>query len=543
MTLNEGQRAAVEAPIDRPLLVLAAAGSGKTQVLTTRLRRLVCDLGVPDHEVLAMTFTRKAAAEMRHRAGERLSRVLIGTFHSVCVRILRVHSLLVDLSPDFKIVNSASRDGGRKHDVVPISDLVSLALLALRRGATVPWRFVLVDEFQDTDDSQFDLVRLLSHGGRYLTVVGDDYQAIHGWRGARVENLLEFTHRLAAHRPGVVRLEMNYRSRPFILAAASALIAHNWGQCPKELLPTRDDVDDHVRLVVCPGGADEEAARVVDLAQDKRRSDETVAVLFRTNAATEPVERALREAGVPYTVKGSYRFFARKEVKDALAYVRCVLGVHGPEDVKRALQCPARGVGPASIAKLEALARASDLGGDLLEIIPHALELRAFPEGGKVANGVRSFLAFLDELRDLRSDPPAVIRAVVSLLVSEEVDVERSGNLLQLSRCVQASYTTLQALLSDAGDEDGSGDEAGQEPAGPEAPLTLLTMHASKGLEFDHVILTGMAGGVFPSLWGTTDLGEERRLCYVGVTRARDRLSLTCPGDKLSRFVREMRAA
>jgi DNA helicase-2/ATP-dependent DNA helicase PcrA len=187
------------------------------------------------------------------------------------------------------------------------------------------------------------------------------------------------------------------------------------------------------------------------------------------------------------------------------------------------------------------MARAASMGteGDLLNMLPQALETRVFPEGGKVAAGVRSFLDLLEELRGLLPDSSAVVRSIVNLLVAEEQDLERQGNLLQLARCAQTSYATLSALLRDA-DEDG-GSEDGQEPAGPEAPLTLLTMHASKGLEFDHVILTGMAGGVFPSAWGTTDLGEERRLCYVGITRARERLTLTCPTARLSRFVREMR--
>jgi DNA helicase-2/ATP-dependent DNA helicase PcrA len=568
MMLNDAQRAAVEAPIDRPLLVLAAAGSGKTQVLTSRLRRLVGELGVPHDQVVAMTFTRKAAAEMRHRADLGGQGVTIGTFHSVGLRILRQHALLVDLSPDFKVVgehgggvgahakaiaelrNAGSLQGSgsaglayeryleqcRAKDCVALADLVSLALLALRRGARVAWRHVLVDEFQDTNDAQFELVRVLSHGGRHLTVVGDDYQAIHGWRGARVANVLEFTRRLAAHDPVVVRLEMNYRSRPFILAAASNLIRHNSGQCAKQLLPTREDETDggRVALVRCSGGTREEAERVAQIAAQRRRG--TMAVLFRTNAATEPVEHALRAAGVAYTVKGAYRFFGRREIKDALCYVRIVLGCHAPEDVRRAMQTPSRGVGPASIAKLEAMARAAALGEDLLSVIPGALEARVFPEGGKVATGVRRFLDCVQGLRELAREPALVMHAIVDLLLMEEADVERCENLRQLARCVEATYSTsLHALLRDA-----DSDEDDQEPAGPEAPLTLLTMHASKGLEFDHVILTGMASGSFPSTWGTTDLSEERRLCYVGITRARDLLTLTCPGSKLSRFVAEM---
>lgn len=565
--MNDQQAEAVHAPIDRPLLVLAAAGAGKTRVLTARVQHMIERMGVPADEVVALTFTRKAAGEMRRRSETKAE---ISTFHSLSLKIIRRHPDLVGLTSELKVTSSdpvatgshapsidAWRNQGlaeappdahplaaqtyarvrqacRKQNCVPVADLVVTALTILRRGARLPWRYVLVDEFQDTNAAQFELVMRLSHGGRYLTVVGDDFQAIHGWRGARVHNIMDFCKTVASHQPACVKLETNYRSRPHILEAASAVIAHNPMQCQKRLIAAQPELEGSstsIEFVAC-NTVDDEATAIANIVQASPFN--TVAVLFRTNAATQPVERELRSRGIRYSVKGDYRFFARKEVRDALSYLRIVNGSHDNGDVKRALQIPCRGVGPASIAKIEAFGA---VGGtnDLMDALLPALEACVVPANSKVAAG---FWAFLECVTDLRGiDTHArVIQAVCDMLCADEPDVERQENLSQLAR---VTYASLSELLADADAEGGDGEDGGGLPD-VEAHLTLSTMHASKGLEFDHVIMTGMAHGVFPCIWKDTDMTEERRLCYVGITRAKERLTLTSPRPRPSRFVHEM---
>jgi len=595
--LNPPQREAVLHG-DGPLLVLAGAGSGKTRVIAHRIAHLV-GRGVPANAILAMTFTNKAAGEMRERVAsllgaKRAREAVIGTFHAFGLSLVRAHARRLGLPPRLAIADSADqvqlvkralrdrRIDDRKFDVYRVLSLISRAkgegrapepklegrgddydlaahaafdryqrslramgmvdfddlialpvkLLtedeALRAEVQGRHRHLLVDEYQDTSAGQLALLRLLAGDRRNLCAVGDDDQSIYGWRGAVLQNLLAFDR----HFPGAreIRLTQNYRSSGSILACANGVIAENPARKPKALWTDRGN-GEPVTLAALPG-EDEEAAFVVErireLAARGRKLDE-VAVLFRTNAQSRPFEERLRAEGLPYDVVGGPAFFDRKDVRDLLAYLKLVANPDDEVAFLRVANVPARGLGDATMEKLQALA--VERGSS----VP-AIAREAPAELGPAAPRVAAFVALLDELRGSFTGKPlgAAARALVErvgLGAAKGDEPPRADFFESVCRSLDA-HQTSQAKATLAGwlarlALDGRSEEAAPGEGGRDV---LMTLHAAKGPEFPVVFLVGLEEDLLPhgGMQGQPrDLEEERRLCYVGITRAREQLFLT----------------
>jgi DNA helicase II / ATP-dependent DNA helicase PcrA len=594
--LNERQREAVSAP-DGPTLVLAGAGSGKTRVIVHRIAYLVQNRSVSPDAVLAVTFTNKAADEMRRRVQELLPRpagdLSIHTFHALCLRLLRRFGEDVGLSRAFTVYGeeerrallrrvmrelglaereyplsrvSASISAGKNQAFSQRNDgLVDPALAKaaeayqrelealggvdfddlLLKGvellecseraqgyAARRFRQVLVDEYQDTNRVQYRLMRLLAPHGN-LFVVGDEDQSIYNFRGADLRNILDFERDFAGAR--VVKLEVNYRSTAAILRAASAVIGHNVERKGKTLVPSLPE-GDRIELHEANDEREEAAHACGIIERLRRRAPESrVAVLLRTHAQTRAFEEELVRRNVPHQVLGGLRFYERREVKDALAYLRLT---HNPADdasFLRAVNVPPRGVGDATQALLGERARAR--GVSLWEASEALLDGDAV--SGRARVGLTGFRALIEGLsaRLVVEKPSLTLKAILeesgllaSLLTEGETAArERRENLDQLVASALeyeegekepslAGYLDRVSLLTDA--------DTLETPA----PCLLMTLHAAKGLEFDAVFLGGLEEGLFPHVRAAGDkraLEEERRLFYVGLTRARSLLFLS----------------
>ena len=573
-----------------PLLVLAGAGSGKTRVLTRRVAWLLAEGLARPGEVTAVTFTNKAAREMRERVEALLGGdpggVFLGTFHRWALELLRRHPREAGLperfgildaddqralvgriarelglddrrEPPRKLLAAISRmtnlgrrpaDAGgtlqavweryeeakRRAGVVDFDDMLRLALHllerdpAVRRRVAERCRFLLVDEFQDTNRLQMALIRRALGPERNLTAVGDEDQSIYRWRGAEVGNILEFERSFPGAR--VVLLERNYRSTAPILAAAGSLIAHNTRRRGKRLLAEAGD-GEPVRLFVAADER-EEARWVADRIQEAlpRAGGEGVAVLVRTNAQTRPFEEELTRRGVAYRVVGGLRFWQRAIVRDALAYLRLVVNPDDEMAFRRVVNVPARGIGAATLDVLERHAVRRGL--------PLPAAARELPDGlsPRARAGLERFFALLAEARERSAElaPGDLVGFVLErsgLLATTDGDdperVARRENLRELAGAVEesaargqdlAAFLDAVALLEEGDDDTG------------EAPVALMTLHAAKGLEFHTVILAGLEEGLLPHATSVQEEGgieEERRLAYVGMTRARRRLFLT----------------
>jgi DNA helicase-2/ATP-dependent DNA helicase PcrA len=601
--LNEAQRAAVTHP-DGALLILAGPGSGKTRVITHRIGWLIRERRMAPWNVLAVTFTNKAAREMRERAsqliGEDAESVHMGTFHAMCARWLRIDGEAIGVPRDFSIYDDADQVGVMKRVLEELridprqfpprgvlssisaakSEMISPEALqegvrtypqevaaraytryeaALRRAGALDfddlllravdlvrepamrekwagrYRHVLVDEFQDTNPAQYVLARELASVHRNITVVGDPDQGIYSWRSADIRNV----EHLKRDFPGaaVALLEQNYRSTSAILRAADAVIARNSGRHPRRLWTERTSGEP---IVTYEAYNDEEegefVAREVGRLVAAGRSYRDIAVLYRTNAQSRAFEEALVRHRIPYRVVGGVRFYERREVRDLLAYFRVI---HNPGDeasLLRIINVPGRGIGDRTTDRLRELASAH--GVSIWEACRIAAEGRAEGIGGRLAGAIRQFVAIVAELREHRGDPlgrlfERVIDAVGYVRYLREGDAaeERLENVLEL-RSLLGEYeetagegndlaTFLQdvALVTDQDALDGRGQG-----------VTLITLHAAKGLEFPVVFLVGMEEGVLPHIRTFGDpeqTAEERRLCYVGMTRAMDLLYLT----------------
>jgi len=621
--LNPPQREAVTAG-DGPLLVLAGAGSGKTRVIAYRIAWLTGAQDVSPRNLLAVTFTNKAAGEMARRVEALLLPVgrkapLIATFHSACVRILRQHGKYIGLPPHFVIYDEDDREslvkecmkevelGDRattpgtvtqrisywKNHMMGVDsarhsargpweakvtsvyglyeerlraagavDFDDLLLKTVQLFQDVPeavawyrglWRHVLVDEYQDTNRAQYRIIRLLTGEHRNICAVGDPDQSIYKWRGADIANILEFEKDYPGTR--VVKLEQNYRSTRRILALASAVIDHNRQRKDKTLWTENAEGDPPKAYRAWD--EHEEANFVAQTILGLRGAGvpwNGVAVFYRTNAQSRVLEDALRRARIPYGIVGGVRFYERKEIKDALAYVR--LAVNPADDVafRRATQTPVRGIGPATLARLDE-ARA---GRPLLAVAaepPAAIT-------GKARRGLVDFAALIRGLSDRRGQvpPPAFIDHLLDATgYRDALRVERSpeaeGRLENLEELIAAAEDYMHADPSPTleGFLDGIALMADIDELKDEgARVTLMTLHSAKGLEFPAVFLTGMEEGVFPharSMNDEDEIEEERRLCYVGLTRARERLYLSYALHRRihgygvgepSRFLREM---
>ena len=606
--LNPRQREAVE-HTEGPLLVLAGAGSGKTRVITHRIAHLVSAHRVPGWAILAVTFTNKAAGEMRDRVRSLVQSApkdtpTVSTFHSFCVRLLRREgAALAQIRPGFtpqftiyddddqiSILKSVYKQLGlddrfmqhraalsrishaKSHKQSPAEmaraatdptstrlavvyeryqarllesnalDFDDLLLEAVRLLATDDatrerisrrYEFLMVDEYQDTNRSQYELMRLLTGDRGNVAVVGDEDQSIYGWRGANIRNILDFERDF----PGasVIRLEQNYRSTKNILEAASAVVANNTERIGKWLW-TESGAGEKITLYEAPD-AENEALWIADTIEAHlgRNPSDHVAVLYRTNAQSRQIEEALRRYGRKYVVVGGFSFYQRAEIKDVIAYLRVLLSPHDTVSLLRIINTPARGIGKTTIDQVEQYALAHELS--LWTALERMLEERAFPARAEAA--LSEFLRIMRELAEgIESRPPAeTLNAVLDRtgyrkMLEEEGTEESASRLANLDELLNAAADAAErgetlrdfldhaALVSDADSVD------------ERAPVSLLTMHNAKGLEFPVVFIAGLEEGLFPhsrsiNSGDLTAMEEERRLCYVGMTRARQKLYLS----------------
>ncbi|HEU4697954.1 MAG TPA: UvrD-helicase domain-containing protein [Gemmatimonadales bacterium] len=608
--LNPAQREAVE-HVHGPLLVLAGAGSGKTRVLTTRIANLIEHHGVPPERIFAVTFTNKAAAEMKQRIGALLQRdpsgLWIGTFHSLSARLLRSDAPYLGFTRQFTIydqddstslvkrildqkghspklfpprvvqsvisgaknrmvgpealaasagqfdrptqvaadVYATMQQELKKANAMDFDDLMlhPLALFKQHEERLRYWqerfRFLLVDEFQDTNRAQYELVRALgSHGN--VCAVGDDDQSIYGWRGADVRNMRDF--QTDFPQAALVRLEENYRSTQVVLDAANAVIAENQGRIGKTLRTTRRG-GEAITLLAAADERDEAEWVARELEKRSAAGDwsfREMAVLYRTNSQSRAMEEAFRRAGVPYRLVGATSFYDRREVKDLLAYLRLVANPSDDEAFLRAVGVPRRGLGDTSLATLGRMA--AQWGKPLLAAARTAdtvTELRP-----NVREGFRTFATFIDTFSERagRLAPAAVLEEIIKAIDYEAVlhaegpeGAERWENVRELvasaanwSEVVaeaEDEATPLERFLAEAALLSGHDNIVGNEEG-----VTMMTLHTAKGLEWPVVVLAGMENGLFPLMRAQETpegLEEERRLCYVGVTRAKDKLYMT----------------
>ena len=606
-----------------PLLVVAGAGSGKTRVLTHRIAHLIEHHGLSPFEILAITFTNKAAGEMRHRVGGLVGPVAesmwVSTFHAACVRILRRDADYIDYPSRFTIYDQGDavrlcgyvlRDlnldpkrfppraihaaiSAAKNDNIAAAeyaerasniyerriaevfthyqrrlasaaamDFDDLLLRTVELFRTCPevldrWRqrfaHVLVDEYQDTNPVQNELVISLGAQSRQVTAVGDADQSIYAFRGADIRNILEFERAFDDVR--IVVLEQNYRSTQNILDAANAVIVNNTGRKPKDLWTDQgsgpgivryhaDDEIDEARYVVS------EIVRRRD--EEQMRLDE-MAVFYRTNAQSRAVEEQLVKAEVSYRLVGGTRFYDRREVRDAMAYLKSVANPGDEVSVKRALGVPKRGVGATSVAKIDAYA--AENGLTFYEALRGCAEAGVT---GRSAAGTREFCLLIDDIASLEASPAAVLQELLERSgyldeLRTEKSVEADGRLENLAELVGVAgeHDTLDEFLEAVAlvaDTDELADVGSDESA-----VTLMTLHSAKGLEYPDVYVVGMEDGVFPhirALGEPHELEEERRLAYVGITRAMRQLTLTHAWSRLlygsrqynppSRFLKEV---
>ena len=617
--LNPEQRRAV-LQTDGPLLILAGAGSGKTRVISYRAAYLIGDGHAEPHQVLAVTFTNKAAEEMRARV-ERLlttdcAALWISTFHSFCARMLRREGPAIGLSRDFVIYDSsdqlavarrALRDLDIDDRLLPARQALSLisqaknqmvdpetlrgeswsargeiaakvyaryrralneanaldfddlllrtvelfaSAQAVRQRYSEQFRFIMVDEYQDTNRPQYLLIRHLADHHRNLCVVGDPDQSIYKWRGADLRNIMDFEQDFSE--ATVVRLEQNYRSTQVILDAASAIIRQNRNREEKRLWTDRTG---GAPIRYFRGGDDLEEADFVTarLREALVAEAELVGVLYRTNAQSRALEDALIREGLAYKIIGGVRFYERKEIKDALAYLRLLMNPDDDVSLRRVINVPARGIGKGVMAALDELETAPvdagplfagsavDAGsaGALWRRLSRAVDEKLLPARGVTA--LRHFRDLVLTLTDIAVCEP--VADVLGKLLDQsgylrdlrEQDTEeaegRLGNLMELVSAARdyemrdpepslSGFIDRLSLLSETDEEQGA----------REAPIWLMTLHAAKGLEFPVVFMVGMEEGLFPHMRSQNDeaeLEEERRLCYVGMTRAQTRLILT----------------
>jgi len=604
--LNPRQREAVEHS-EGPLLVLAGAGSGKTRVITHRIAHLMTAFRVPGWAVLAVTFTNKAAGEMRDRVRSLVSTgpegaPTVATFHSFCVRLLRregaplgqlrrgftplftiyddddqismIKSIYKALGLDDKfmqpraalsrISNAKSHAQSpeeiaraatdptttrfatvyeryearlRESNALDFDDLLLEAVNLLRHDDATRQRlnqryeFVMVDEYQDTNRSQYDLMRLLSEQRHNICVVGDEDQSIYGWRGANIRNILDFERDF----PGatIIRLEQNYRSTQTILEAASAVVANNTERIGKTLW-TDSGAGEKVTLYEAPD-SENEALWIADTVEARlaRNPQERVAVLYRTNSQSRQIEEALRRYGRKYIVVGGFSFYQRAEVKDLLAYLKVLVSPHDSIGLLRVINTPARGIGRTTLEQIEQYALEHQLS--LWTSLEQMLEAHAFPGRAEAALAAfhRMMIEFAGQLdsRPIGETLADVLeRTGYRKMLEEEGTEESRQRLANLDELLNAAadagergeslrdFLDHAALVSDADSNDSR------------APVSLLTMHNAKGLEFPVVFIAGLEEGLFPhsrSLDSESGMEEERRLCYVGMTRAETKLYLS----------------
>lgn len=605
--LNEQQREAVT-HAEGPLLVLAGAGSGKTRVITSRAAYLVEGKKVRPENILAITFTNKAAREMKERIGKMLGNTAddmwVGTFHYTCVKILRkdiekigytrsfvifdtddqravVKDCLKELrlnEDNFNIREVLSAIGRakdeliepedyaktcgsdyrsqkmadiyrlyqvklKKNNALDFDDIILAAIKLLRNNPPVlrhyqeKFRYVMVDEFQDTNTAQSILIDLLAGKYKNMCVVGDDDQSIYGWRGANMWNILDFEKNYPGCR--VIKLEKNYRSTQSILDAANSVIKNNRNRKAKKLW-TENQRGESVQIL--KGESEREEAYIIAreirrLVDAKNRNYRDFAVLYRINAQSRVLEDEFRREGIPYKIFGGLRFYDRKEIKDIIAYLRLVQYTADDIALKRIINVPRRGIGSATLEAAEKVA--AQTGSDIFSVIASS---HKYPELKRAAAKLQKFADLILWLRRFKEE--GVYKLIEEVIeksgIQEEIQAEddeaesRLENIKELlsdalefeRRCAESNeecnleqYLANVSLVSDIDNLEEEKDYA-----------VLMTLHSAKGLEFPVVFMAGMENGVFPgirSMCSESEMEEERRLCYVGITRAKEKLYMT----------------
>lgn len=627
--LNDKQREAVAAPLGNTL-VLAGAGSGKTRVLVHRIAWLMAIEGASPFSIMSVTFTNKAAAEMRGRIEELMmgsaSGMWNGTFHGICHRILRAHYLDANLPEDFQIIDSEDQqrllrrlikaqnlddkqwparqaawwingkkdEGLRPHHIDDYRDpvtrtwlqvykayqeacdragLVDFAEILLRTQELLRdkqhirehyqarFKHILVDEFQDTNNIQYAWLRMMAGPECNVMIVGDDDQSIYGWRGARIENI----HKFQEEFPGVetIRLEQNYRSTKTILNAANELIANNTERMGKELW-TDGSEGEKISVYSAYNELDEARFTVNKIKEWQENGGALVdtAMLYRSNAQSRVLEEALIQARLPYRIYGGMRFFERQEIKDALSYLRLMANRNDDTAFERIVNTPTRGLGDKTLETIRFAAR--DRGATMWEASVALIEEKVLP--GRAAGALSRFIELITALEDDTAEFPLyqqadhVIKSSGLFAMYEQEKGEKAKSRIEnLEELVNASrqfekpeeaeeMTMLSAFLAHAALEAGEGQADEFDDA-----VQLMTLHSAKGLEFPLVFMVGVEEGMFPSMMSAEEAGrmeEERRLCYVGMTRAMEKLYITYAEmrrlygqdkyHKPSRFIREL---
>ena len=641
--LNAEQRAAV-LHVAGPLLVLAGAGSGKTRVIVHRIAYLIQVVGVPPTDILAVTFTNKAAGEMKERVQRLLPSarpLFLCTFHSACLRILRAHIhhlgyknnfVIYDAADTVTLVKSclealaihsdlyppkglATRISGLKNrlispaqfaegaqrfgpdavlarvyllyqeklqrlNAVDFDDLIGLTIQLLSSQPALLAHYherfshILIDEYQDTNAAQYRLIRLLTSPARNLCVVGDDDQSIYAFRGADVGNILEFERDFPDAK--VVVLNQNYRSTQAILSAAASVIKKNDRRRPKELW-TQNDAGDPATWQRVPNEEAEGewiAATITRLRRDEGRPPSDFCILYRTNAQSRIIEEALRKAQISYAIIGGLRFYDRKEIKDLLAYLRLIARPDDDLSLRRVINLPTRGIGATTVDRLAEWA--AQRGTSLYKVIAGLIAPVDEADGltSSIRLRLRAFFGLLQELRDMAeaaANMGEIVRRLIARIdypahLKKEAPADIEGRMENVMEFIAAAdqfdplldppegvtgadrlpaLSGLSAFLDHAALTTSSDDPTSR-------GVTLMTLHAAKGLEFPVVFLTGMEDGLFPHMRALTEpleMEEERRLCYVGMTRARERLFLISADERKlhgavhfnppSRFIRE----
>ncbi len=627
-TLNPAQKEAVFCT-EGPLLVLAGAGSGKTRVLTHRIVYLIEEKGVNPWNIMAITFTNKAAGEMRERVdklvGFGAESIWVSTFHSSCVRILRRHIEALGYSGNFTIYDSddqktlmkqvlkkldvdtklykdramlnhissakdqlitpeemelnagnelrqkkiaqiykAYQDELKKNNALDFDDLIVKTVELFQNHEEIlnyyqeRFRYIMVDEYQDTNYAQFKLVSLLAKKYRNLCVVGDDDQSIYKFRGADVRNILDFEEAFPGAR--VIKLEQNYRSTQNILNAANQVICHNRDRKDKTLWTANGEGE--LVKVRQYNTAEEEADAIARSMKNTGRSWKEIAVLYRTNAQSRLLEEKCIAHNIPYRLVGGVNFYQRKEIKDILAYLKTIS--NGVDDlaVLRIVNVPKRGIGATTMGRVTVFA--SQHGMSLY----HALEeARMIPDIGKATGKIAGFVEQIENLRRLAAEEGYSIKELIGAIMEDtgyRKELEAEGEVESETRLENIEELINKAVSYEENSENPSLGEFLEEVAlvadidnmdDSEERVTLMTLHSAKGLEFPLVYLAGMEDGLFPGMMSISsddrsELEEERRLCYVGITRAKEELVLTgarmrmVNGEtrysKTSRFIEEI---
>ena len=603
--LNDRQLEAVLAT-DGPVLILAGAGSGKTTVLVNRIAYILNEIHESPYRILAITFTKKAANEMKERisakVGETAEAMWIGTFHSICVRILRTCIDSIGYEKNFIIYDSADstaimrecmkecnidterwspkdflniisrakdelitpeifneryrndfrmRIAGqiyelyqsklKKNNALDFDDIIINTVKVLsenpdiRSDYALRFRYILVDEYQDTNNAQYMLISLLAREHRNLCVVGDDDQSIYKFRGANINNILDFEKEFPDAK--TIRLEQNYRSTQNILTAANAIIANNKGRKGKNLWTDKGAGE---KIDVRRFDTDHEEgifiANTIQKLSEEGRKYSDCAVLYRTNAQSRIIEEKLLHAGIPYRVLAGLRFYDRKEIKDIMAYLRTIYNSADDVAVKRIINVPKRGIGQTSIDKIQNIADENNIS--FFDVVQNA---DIYPEISKAASKLKVFAEFIEKMRSINEEQGLVelVKSVVTssgymTMLTEEDERDKTNKKANAEELISVVTEFCQhdafdgtldeflehtMLISDVDNYDETADS-----------VVLMTMHSAKGLEFPVVFLPGLEEGLFPSIKSMDDpedIEEERRLCYVAVTRAKEKLFIT----------------